>query len=151
IHALMRGGTLFWRGTDASATMQAFGLYGVEAMIASPSGLSEFLDYYERSPQFGASFKLIVSAGSRLAPQLATSVRARLCPNLVSLDGSTETSMIATAPAHAIADQPDAVGHVLPGVTVEIVSDRGEALPFGQRGRVRIRADSMASAYMGYE
>lgn len=149
IHALMRGGMLVWRGTDASQTMQAFGLYGVEVMIGSPAGLSEFLTYFEQSPQFGSSFKLIVSAGSRLSPQLAKSARARLCSNLFSLYGSTETSMVATAPAHVVETEPNAVGYVLPGTTVEIVSAAGEALPAGQHGRIRIRTGSMTTSYVG--
>lgn len=149
IHALQRGGTLFWRGADASVTLQSFGLYGVEVMIGSPAGLSEFLRYYEQSPHFGSSFKLIVSAGSRLAPQLAQSVRARLCSHLVSLYGSTEMGMVATAPVHMLAEQPDAVGYVLPGATVEIVSATGEVLPAGRPGVIRIRTDYMASCYLG--
>lgn len=149
LHSLMRGGMLLWRGADASQTMQAFGLYGVQAMIASPSGLSEFLHYYEQSPGFGSPFRLVVSAGSILSPQLAKSVRARLCPNLMSLYGSTEASMVATAPAHIIQDCPGAVGYVLPGAAVEIVTPSGATLPVGQQGRLRIRTDCMLSNYAG--
>lgn len=149
VHTLMRGGTLLWRGADASQTMQAFGLYGVQAMIASPAGLSEFLHYYEHSPKFGSSFRVIVSAGSRLSPQLAKSVSARLCPNLISLYGSTETSMVATASAHLLQHHPGAVGYVLPGAIVQIVNAAGAVLPATQEGRIRIRTDCMASAYLG--
>lgn len=149
IHSLLRGGTLVWRGADASQTMQAFGLYGVQAMIASPSGLSEFLQYYEQSPKFGSTFRIIVSAGSLLSPHLAKSVRARLCPNIVSLYGSTETSMVATAPAHVLQNHSKAVGYVLPGATVQIVTASEAVLPAEQGGRIRIRTDCMASNYVG--
>jgi acyl-CoA synthetase (AMP-forming)/AMP-acid ligase II len=149
IHSLMRGGMLVWRGADASQTMQAFGLYGVQAMIASPSGLAEFLHYYEQSPKFGSSFRIIVSAGSLLSPQLAKSVRARLCPNLMSLYGSTETSMVAIAPSHMLQNHSKAVGYVLPGATIQIVTASEAVLPAGLEGRIRIRTDCMASNYMG--
>lgn len=149
VHSLMRGGMLVWRGADASQTMQAFGLYGVQAMVASPSGISEFLHYYEQSPKFGSSFRIIVSAGSLLSPHLAKSVRARLCPNLMSLYGSTETSMVATAPAHMLQNHPKAVGYVLPGATVQTVSASDAVLPIGREGRIRIRTDCMAPNYLG--
>jgi acyl-CoA synthetase (AMP-forming)/AMP-acid ligase II len=149
IHSLMRGGMLVWRGADASQTMQAFGLYGVQAMIASPSGLGEFLHYYEQSPKFGSPFRIVVSAGSLLSPRLANSVRARLCPNLMSLYGSTETSMVAVAPAHVLQNHPKAVGYVLPGATIQIVTASEAVLPAGLEGRIRIRTDCMATSYMG--
>ncbi len=149
IHVLTRGGMLLWRGADASQTMQAFGLYGIDAMIGSPAGLSEFLGYFEQSPQFDSPFRMIVSAGSRLAPQLATAIRARLCANLISLYGSTETSMVATAPAHVVQREPNAVGYVLPGAMVEIVSGAGDVRPAGEEGRIRIRTESMVNSYVG--
>ena len=34
-------GTLYLRGRDVADTMQAFGLYRVQAMVASPGGLAE--------------------------------------------------------------------------------------------------------------
>jgi acyl-CoA synthetase (AMP-forming)/AMP-acid ligase II len=149
IETLMRGGMFLFRGSDASQTMQAFGLYQVQVMIASPAGLMEFLNYYEHSPNFTSPFELIVTAGSLLSRPLSDRVRARLSSNLISLYGSTEASMVATAPAHMIADHPNAVGYLLPGVSVESTDQAGRPLPKGQQGLLRIRTERMATRYMG--
>jgi len=149
MHALHRGGTLFLRGTDAGATMQAFGLYQVQAMVASPGGLAEFLGYYEQTPNFSWTFDVIVSGGSLLSHELARRVRARMCSNLVSAYGSTEASIVASALASVVAVTEGAVGYPLPGVLVETVGPHHEGLPAGQQGLLRIRTENAASGYHG--
>jgi len=76
MYMLARGGTVFFRGTDPAETMQAFGLYDVECMVASPAGTAEFLDYYERSPTFGCPFRVMLASGSLLSSSLSERVRA---------------------------------------------------------------------------
>lgn len=149
VYVLARGGTVFFRGIDVVETMQAFGLYKVQAMIASPATLAEFVDAYERAPMFNPSFEVIVCGGSLMSKSLSERARARLCSNIVSLYGATETSMVATAPAHRIADIDGAVGHVTPGVEIEIVDGNGRALPPDTEGFVRIRSEFAVSAYRG--
>jgi acyl-coenzyme A synthetase/AMP-(fatty) acid ligase len=149
MHALHRGGTLFLRGTDAGATMQAFGLYQVQAMVASPGGLAEFLGYYEQTPNYSWTFDVALTAGSLLSRELARRVRARICSNLVSVYGSTEAGVVATAPTSVVAVTEGAVGNPLPGVVVEAVGPNDEALPAGQQGLLRIRTEHAASEYHG--
>ena len=92
---------------------------------------------------------MVLSAGSLLSNALSFRVRARICPNVVSLYGSTEASMIAVAPAHALAHQAGAVGYVLPDVSVEIADAAGNALPAGAEGLVRIRSPYGPGRYLG--
>jgi len=149
MHTLHRGGTLFLRGTDAGETMQAFGLYQVQAMVASPGGLAEFLGYYEQTPNVPSGFDVIVSGGSLLSHELARRLRARMCTNLVSAYGSTEASIVASAPASVVAVTEGAVGYPLPGVIVEAVGPNDDALPAGQQGLLRISTENAASGYHG--
>lgn len=149
IQMLTRGGMLLFRGSDAGETMQAFGLYSVDGMVASPAGLAEFVGYYEQSPGFPPPFEVIVVGGSLLAPSLARRARARICANLVSAYGATETSMVATAPAHAIAETPGAAGYVLPGVLVEAVDGSGSVLAPGREGRLRVCSAYSVRGYLG--
>jgi acyl-CoA synthetase (AMP-forming)/AMP-acid ligase II len=149
IYVLARGGTVFFRGVDVVETMQAFGLYQVQAMIASPAALAEFVDAYERAPMFNPSFKVIVCGGSLISKSLNERARARLCSSIVSLYGATETSMVATAPAHLITDIDGAVGYPTPGVGIEIVDGEGRALPHGAEGVVRIKSEFGVSEYLG--
>jgi acyl-CoA synthetase (AMP-forming)/AMP-acid ligase II len=149
LHVLARGGAVFFRGADPAETLQAFGLYNVEAMVASPAGIAEFLDYYERSPAFVCPFRVMVSGGGLMARALSERVRARMCPQLMVSYGSTEVSPVATAAAFRVADIPGAVGYVVPWLTVEAVDAAYRPLPAGTEGRIRIRGDTCVSGYVG--
>ena len=137
LYMLTRGGTIFFYGEDAMTTLQTFDLYKVQAMIASPFALGEYLKFFEEHPDFHAGFEYISAAGGIVSKTLSERIRARLTPNLMCNYGSTEAGSVACAPAHLIADVPNAVGHVSPWIEVEIVDRDGtEALPSGQ-GRQR--------------
>jgi acyl-CoA synthetase (AMP-forming)/AMP-acid ligase II len=149
LYTLAKGGTAVVRGPDAVETMQAFTLYQVQAMVASPAALAEFVGYYESAPSLTAALDVVLSVGGMLSRPLSERVRARICANLVACYGSTEANIVATAPAHAIAGTPGAVGHVTPGVTVGIVDGSGRPLPAGEEGLVRIGGRFTVAGYRG--
>jgi len=123
IYILSRGGTVFVRGSDPAETMQALSLYGVQGMVAPPSGMAEFLDYYEQSPAFLCPFDVMLSVGSKLATSLSDRVRARMCPNVVHGYGATEGNPVAGAYVHQTAHIKGAVGYITPGMIVQAVDD----------------------------
>jgi acyl-CoA synthetase (AMP-forming)/AMP-acid ligase II len=149
IYMLWRGGTIFFPGATLELAVQAFTAYGVQNMISAPAGLAQLLQFYQVRKSLQCNLDMVLSAGSLLSNALSFRVRARICPNVVSLYGSTEASMIAVAPAHALAHQPGAVGYVLPDVSVEIADAAGKALPAGAEGLVRIRSPYGPGRYLG--
>jgi len=149
IYMLWRGGTIFFPGPGLEPAVQAFAAYGVQNMISAPAGLAQLLQFYQVRKSLQCNLDMILSAGSLLSNALSFRVRARLCPNVVSLYGSTEASMIAVAPTHAFAHRAGAVGYVLPDVTVEIADAAGEAQPPGAEGLVRIRSPYGPGQYLG--
>jgi acyl-coenzyme A synthetase/AMP-(fatty) acid ligase len=148
LHVLSRGGTFFFPGASPMDTLQTFELHRVQGLIASPGGLSGFLRFYEENPAFHCSFQTIIATGSPLSKQLSERVRARLCSQLVYYYGTTETGTVSSAPAHALAAVPGAVGYVTPGVTVEIVDDGDCALPVESEGALRIRSPMNVDRYL---
>ena len=146
---LSRGGAVFLRGTDAAETMQAFELYKVQGMVAAPSGLAEFVELYEQSPDFTCPFDVIVAGGSLLWKSLADRVRMRMCPHLVTSYGASEFSPIATAPHHQISGTAGAVGYVCAGATVQAVDDSDRPLAPGETGLIRVRGDFLVEGYVG--
>jgi acyl-CoA synthetase (AMP-forming)/AMP-acid ligase II len=76
-------------------------------------------------------------------------VRARMCQNLYSSYGSTETTTVAFGPAGVLERVPGAVGYIQPGVTVEVIDSTGKTLPPLQDGGLRIRTDHMVMGYIG--
>jgi acyl-coenzyme A synthetase/AMP-(fatty) acid ligase len=149
LYVLSRGGTFFFPGASAMDTLQTFNLYGVQGMLASPGGLSSILKFYETNGAFHSGFKVLISAGSPLHKSLSERVRARLSSNLILFYGTSETAWVAAAPAHKVAEIPGAVGHVVPGVTVDIIDAEQRILPPGAEGAVRIRSDTAVDGYFG--
>jgi acyl-CoA synthetase (AMP-forming)/AMP-acid ligase II len=149
LYTLAKGGTAVVRGPDAVETMQAFILYNVQCMVASPAALAEFVGYYESAPTLTAPLDVVLSVGGLLSRSLSERVRARICSNLIACYGSTEANIVATASAHAIADTPGAVGYLTPGVTVGVVDQAGNPLAAGQEGLVRIAGPFTVAGYRG--
>src|SRR5262249_46699454 len=84
-----------------------------------------------------------------LSKELSQRARARMCQNLYSSYGATETSNVAFGPASMIETIPGAVGYVPAGVKVEIVDREGRLLPPETDGRIRIRSPYVAQGYIG--
>jgi acyl-CoA synthetase (AMP-forming)/AMP-acid ligase II len=149
VYVLTHGGAVFLRGSDAAQTLQAFNLYNVQCMVAAPSGMAEFLEYYEKSPAFACPFEVMVSVGSMLARPLAERIRARMCSHLVSGYGATEGNPVASAPMYQISHIDGAVGYVTPGIEVEAVDDSDRPLARGETGLIRFRGPRCVSGYFG--
>ena len=146
---MSRGGTIFFLGPEPADILQTIDLYKIEGMATSPYGLGEFLKFFEADSAFEVGFDHIICQGAMLTAELSRRARARMCQNLYSTYGATETTTVAVGPASLIDVVPGAVGYVLPGVTVEALDKSGNALPPGQTGALRIQSHHMASGYVG--
>jgi acyl-CoA synthetase (AMP-forming)/AMP-acid ligase II len=146
---LIRGGTVTFLGDDPADILQALDLHEIQGMATSPYGLGEFLKYFEADSAFDTRFDHIICQGAMLSRALSERARARMCQNLYSSYGSTETTTVAFGPASVIEAVTGAVGYVIPGVTVEAVDDSGHSLPPSRDGVLRIRSAHMVSGYVG--
>jgi acyl-CoA synthetase (AMP-forming)/AMP-acid ligase II len=149
LYMLIKGGTIFFYGEDPISTIQSFDLYKIQAMIASPYSLGEYLKFFETHVDFHCGFEHISCAGGVVSKMLSERVRARMSSNLVCCYGSTEAGSVACAPAHLIANVPNAVGHVAPWITVEVVDESGRVLPPGKEGVIRITGPYNVKGYIG--
>lgn len=93
----------------------------------------------------------IVTGGTRVVGPVRHEVTRLLTPRLHVMYGATECGVVATASPDSHADWPDAVGYPAPGVQVRVVDDRGQDLPPGEVGLIRIRSAWSASAYLDDE
>jgi acyl-CoA synthetase (AMP-forming)/AMP-acid ligase II len=149
ISILSRGGTVFFLGLDPVDILQVIDLHQIEGMATSPYGLSQFLRFFEADSAFETCFDHIICQGAAMSPQLSQRARARMCQNLYSSYGSTETSTVAFGPASLLERIPGAVGFVQPGVTIEAVNQSDEVMPPLQDGVLRIRNEHMGEGYVG--
>jgi len=146
---LSRGGTIYFLGPEPADILQAIDLYKIQGMATSPYGLGEFLKFFEADPAFDVTFDHIICQGGMLSRELSYRARARMCQNLYSSYGSTETTTVAFGPASVLERVPGAVGYIQPGVTVEVIDGTGAILPPLHDGGLRIRTDHMVTGYVG--
>ena len=71
-----------------------------------------------------------------------------MCSKLIFYYGTTETSTIASAPAHALTGLAGAVGYVTPDVLLQIVDDNGGSVPANRAGSVRVRTPVSVNRYL---
>lgn len=147
-YMLGRGGTLFFRGDSTENTLRSFEIFRVDAMLATPTALAQLLAACDQHPSIELHIDTILSSGGLLPRALLERVRPRLCTNLVTGYGSTETAMSATAPAHRIAHIAGAAGYVTPGITIQIVDEMNRAVPAGVEGIVRVRSEFGIDSYV---
>jgi acyl-CoA synthetase (AMP-forming)/AMP-acid ligase II len=145
---LGRGAAIYFLGPEPADILQIIGLHKIQGMATSPYGLGEFLRYFERDSAFDLTFDHIICQGAKLSPELSRRARARMCQNLYSSFGSTETSTVAFGPTNALARTPGAVGFIQPGVVVEALDNEGRLQPPGRDGVLRIRTEHLAAGYV---
>jgi acyl-CoA synthetase (AMP-forming)/AMP-acid ligase II len=148
IYVLTRGGLAVLAGGSHRHAMSACEFYEVPFWIGSPGGLAELLAVYEEAKTRRCDLRGMLAGGSPLSKALSDRVRARLCANLVSAYGSTETNMVATAPAWVTAEIPGAVGYLTPGMIVEAVDGADRPLPLRSEGIIRIRGPYNVAGYV---
>jgi acyl-coenzyme A synthetase/AMP-(fatty) acid ligase len=95
------------------------------------------------------SLESIEVSGSHLPIPLYELARQRVCPNIISSYGGTESGHVASAPMSVLRDHPGAVGYVHPGIEVQAVDADDTPLPPGREGILRVRTGNGASAYIG--
>jgi acyl-CoA synthetase (AMP-forming)/AMP-acid ligase II len=146
---LSRGGTIYYLGPDPTDILQTLDLHQIGGMATSPYGLGEFLKFFEFDNALETRLDHIICQGAMLSGELSRRARARMCQNLYTSYGSTETTTVAFGPASITESIPGAVGYVTAGVKIEIVDAQGNLLPPNTDGRVRIRSKHTAVAYVG--
>jgi acyl-coenzyme A synthetase/AMP-(fatty) acid ligase len=148
-YILSHGGTIYFAGKDIAAFLQYLAPYRIQGLATSPYNLDGLLKWFEADPALESTLEIIICQGARLSRELADRVRARMCQNLYTSYGSTETATAVFGPAEITSQIPGAVGYVCPGYSVDIVDSDGTVLPAGKEGSIRIRTPHLASGYVG--
>jgi chorismate-pyruvate lyase len=96
----------------------------------------QFLAEVDAGADF-SSIRYAISAGAPLAADTLEAFGDRTGISIRQLYGTTETGAISVEREGSEPSSPS-VGHPLPGVSVEILDDRGRALPAGKTGNVAV-------------
>jgi acyl-CoA synthetase (AMP-forming)/AMP-acid ligase II len=144
---LCRGGTLFQMSRDPADLLQSFALFKVTGAAIPAAALANYLSPFDDDAALDINFEHLICEGAMPSLELSRRARARICQNLYASYAPPETGPVAFAPASLLAQQPGAVGYVLPGVIIEAVDGAGRILPSGKVGHLRIRSDHIPQGY----
>jgi acyl-coenzyme A synthetase/AMP-(fatty) acid ligase len=129
----------FARGSEPQLAL--INAFAIDEIIASPQQILDLVQAIEKGARCHVdSLKRIRIGGGFTSADLVKRVQASLCRSVITEYGATETGVIAFANFDLIADVPNGVGFVVPGMQIEIVDDNNNPVPCGDNGRVRFRS-----------
>ena len=149
LQTLWSGGTLVL--TDPARAIETMRRHRADTLMIAPVSLAQLVGTLPDNAAPLASLRQIVVSGSALPPRLHALTRQRLCPEVITYFGATETGGIASAPVAALDGIAGAVGIVHAGIEVQAVDANDQPLPPGMAGALRIRGDNVVSGYLGAE
>jgi len=118
--------------------------YGIHTVKGSPTQLAELLGAARGAGQRLPELEVAEAAGSPIPRVLAAELAAWFGIRVSSLYGATEVGTVAVVDDATLRT----AARLLPDADVEIVDDRGIAVPDGRPGQVRIRTSGIASGYL---
>jgi acyl-CoA synthetase (AMP-forming)/AMP-acid ligase II len=147
INCWSAGGSVILPGPQTGTALARLLRQQPNIVMLSPAQLEGILSMLP--PDFVPLHEMrVYAAGSALSRNLNVRARLRLTQSLFLCYGSTEIGTIALAPAGHAQFRPGLTGYVVPPVVLEIVDEKGEKVPNGTTGEVRVRAEGQAEAYL---
>lgn len=114
----------------------------------SPRDLSVLVQQAAMRPPVLRGRHLFVGGGP-LPRALRDAALASICDRITIFYGATEIGNACRGDSAAIARHPGAVGFPRDGVEIDIVDENGQSQPRGNEGRVRLRAATLVTEYLG--
>jgi non-ribosomal peptide synthetase component E (peptide arylation enzyme) len=138
---LYAGKTACFAGNYA-AQLLLINTFNIDALVCTAAEATDLIDYIGKSPIYRLdSLREVWIESDYLTKDLGRKIQTHLCRNVIAGYSSAEAGRIGYANFDMIADIPNAVGFVVPDVTVEIVDNDDMSIAPGEEGRVRCRAE----------
>jgi len=119
----------------------------VTGIVTSPVGLQHMISQIPDGVGPLPSLERVVVGGSQLPVRLWDFARRRVCANIVSTFGASETSLIANGRFEDMSKVSLCVGRLVAGAEAQAVDDDHNPLPPGIQGVLRFRTAGDASYY----
>jgi fatty-acyl-CoA synthase len=136
------------RRFDVAATLDAVEANRASVLAVVPVMIQRILAA-ETDGRDVSSLRIVACSGSALPAAVATAWMDRFGDNLYNLYGSTEVGQATLATPEDLRAAPGTAGRVIPGTVVEVVDERGDALPPGATGLIVVGSDGQFTEYTG--
>ncbi|MGW4484542.1 class I adenylate-forming enzyme family protein [Amycolatopsis sp. NPDC004368] len=124
----------------------------ITAALTTVPRLYRILDVLRESTVDLSGVRMLVVAGSPVAPGLMAEAFSRVGPGMQQAYGQTEVGKMTVLTPTDVAEFPTALGSVgrpLAGVSISVRSASGEAVPAGVSGEIFVRTPGLFSGYWG--
>jgi acyl-CoA synthetase (AMP-forming)/AMP-acid ligase II len=135
---LRSGGLLTFPARNANHTVSEVDRLAIDEIMTTPNLLIDLINARAETHKLDA-LKRIIVGGSPASLGLLERARQRLCAEIISAYGATETGPTAVGTLDEISERPGAVGKIAPWVEMRTLSRDHSVLPEGKTGRIRIR------------
>ncbi|WP_119388467.1 class I adenylate-forming enzyme family protein [Taklimakanibacter lacteus] len=139
---LRSGGLLIFPSRNAAHTIGEVDRLAIAEIMTTPNLLIDLINARTDGHKLEA-LKRVIIGGSPASISLIERARLRLCPEIVSAYGATETGPTATGTFDVISDRPGAVGKIADWVEMRALARDGKVLPEGKTGRIQIRVPDL--------
>ncbi|MGH7126099.1 MAG: class I adenylate-forming enzyme family protein [Stellaceae bacterium] len=137
------GAVVAARFDSVAAVAGAVAAHAIDLVILMPIQLKQILD--KLPPGFTKPPRLTIGTiGAAASDALVERAMRHLATEVIAYYGSNEIPFIAESRTPTKTD----VATVFPWVQAEVVDDEGMPLPHGALGRIRLKADTMATGYL---
>ena len=143
---LSGGGTLVF--SNQANLFGALLQHRVTTIMTSPAVLQTILATMPASQAAPPDLRSVVAGGSRLPEPLWRAAARRLCPEIMTTFGASETSVVAMGRYEHLARVPQSVGVLEPGVAAQAVDAEHRPLPPGTEGLIRVRTPGDIAGYL---
>lgn len=131
----MGGTTVLMNGFDARSFLACVERERISHAFMVPTQFTLVLREPELTSRELTSLRILVSAGSRLAPETKREILQRITPGLMELYGMTEGVATMLRPED-MTTKLTSVGQAMQGTEIRIVDEHGMELPAGEAGEI---------------
>ena len=146
--ALFAGGvTVFHPLNDLAAFANAINLHAVTHVLMPPAMIKHLA---ARLPYDGIAFptiRYLRIVGGGMTQHLVELATRKITPHIYLPYGMSEMGSISLATPQMLLLDPESAGRLKPGVEMQAVDAKGNVLPCGESGELRLRMPGMVQAY----
>ncbi|MFJ7308884.1 long-chain-fatty-acid--CoA ligase [Peribacillus frigoritolerans] len=132
---------------DAGESLSLIDKQKISLFFGVPAMFIQFVN----SPQVGRyeynSLRLCVSGGASIPVEIIKKVKENMKIDIVEGYGMTETTVLSTCNPYRGLKKYGSIGVPLPGLEMQVVSDKGEPIPVGEKGELLVKGPNVMKGY----
>lgn len=125
--------------------------HNVTHLTCTPADLHNILPNLPRDRLRFPRLRIVRVSSAAVPERVLTGIRQRMSPHVYTNYGANEAGGFTVATPDMLAQEPDTVGKVVPGVDFELVDEHDQPVGPRQIGYVRVRSPGMIPGYLGDE